>query len=170
MINHKIVEAAASVFRDHGIDIRCPWNGDLDDVERERFEALCSALDAAGVGLGEPKISKSEKPADVTFPDEAVVAAMEHISGCDHDEMVDALQAALRVIGNSDRDPVLWAHCQMLESSRDYWKDKAVRAASVIRDFVRPYASRPERELQWEADLQRDHLAKSLLAFRSLLD
>ena len=42
-----IVEAAARAMAEHGLDIPLPWEGDLDDAERERFEALCAALTAA---------------------------------------------------------------------------------------------------------------------------
>jgi hypothetical protein len=41
------IEAAAKVFCDNGIEITCPWEADLDDVERERFNALVAALAAA---------------------------------------------------------------------------------------------------------------------------
>jgi hypothetical protein len=43
------IEAAVAVLREHGIDIALPWEGDLDDLERERYEALHKALDAARV-------------------------------------------------------------------------------------------------------------------------
>lgn len=36
---------------------------------------------------------------EIVFTDDMVVAAMEKIPGCDHDAMVDALQAALAVAG-----------------------------------------------------------------------
>ena len=41
------LEAAAEVFASHGIDISLPWECDLDDLERERFDALDAALEAA---------------------------------------------------------------------------------------------------------------------------
>ncbi len=41
------IEAAAEVFRHHGVDIHLPWDGDLDDREQELFKALCDALAAA---------------------------------------------------------------------------------------------------------------------------
>lgn len=41
------IEAAAAVMNDHGINICLPWEGDLDDLERERFEALKDAISAA---------------------------------------------------------------------------------------------------------------------------
>ena len=44
---HGEIEAAAKVFRERGVDIRLPWEGDLDDRERELFEALRDALVAA---------------------------------------------------------------------------------------------------------------------------
>ena len=44
---HGEIEAAAEVFRNAGVDIHLPWEGDLDDREREIFEALRDALMAA---------------------------------------------------------------------------------------------------------------------------
>lgn len=41
------VEAASRKFAEFGIDFNCPWDGDLSDLERERFEALKAALAAA---------------------------------------------------------------------------------------------------------------------------
>jgi hypothetical protein len=41
------IEAAAKVMNSHGIDIALPWEGDLDDLERERYEALRDAIAAA---------------------------------------------------------------------------------------------------------------------------
>jgi hypothetical protein len=41
------IEAAAEEMNNHGIDISLPWDGDLDDLERERFDALVAALEAA---------------------------------------------------------------------------------------------------------------------------
>lgn len=45
---HALVEAA-SVFADHGVEIGMPWESDLDDRERELFDALlraCRAYDS----------------------------------------------------------------------------------------------------------------------------
>lgn len=42
---HALVEAA-SEFEERGIDIRFPWECDLDDLERERYEALVWACRA----------------------------------------------------------------------------------------------------------------------------
>jgi len=44
---HGEIEAAAEVFRNHGVDIHLPWEGSLDDREQELFEALREALTAA---------------------------------------------------------------------------------------------------------------------------
>ncbi len=41
------IEAAALVMNDHGIKIYLPWDCDLDDLERERYDALRLALAAA---------------------------------------------------------------------------------------------------------------------------
>lgn len=42
---HALVDAA-SAFEDRGIDFRMPWECDLDDLERERYEALLAACRA----------------------------------------------------------------------------------------------------------------------------
>lgn len=42
---HALVEAA-SAFEKHGIDFYLPWEGDLDDLERERYDALVEACRA----------------------------------------------------------------------------------------------------------------------------
>ena len=39
-----IVEAAAKGMAEHGMDIPLPWNGDLDDEERGRFDGLTAGL------------------------------------------------------------------------------------------------------------------------------
>lgn len=43
------------------------------------------------------EVEKRQRHAPIDLTDEMVVAAMEHIPGCDHDAMVDALQAALKL-------------------------------------------------------------------------
>lgn len=40
------LSAAAAVFADHGIEFSLPWEGTLDDLERERFDALAAACKA----------------------------------------------------------------------------------------------------------------------------
>jgi hypothetical protein len=40
------IEAAISEFARDGITFVAPWQGDLDDLERERFNVLCAAIDA----------------------------------------------------------------------------------------------------------------------------
>jgi len=49
-INKKTREAAltaaAQAFCNRGIEIACPWEGDLDDLEQERFDAMKAAIDA----------------------------------------------------------------------------------------------------------------------------
>lgn len=42
---HALVDAA-SAFDEHGIDFRMPWECDLDDLERERYQALLAACRA----------------------------------------------------------------------------------------------------------------------------
>lgn len=41
------MQAAIDVLDDHGIDFRAPWQCDLDDSEKGRFEALQCAIQAA---------------------------------------------------------------------------------------------------------------------------
>jgi len=38
--------AAAQAFCNRGISIACPWEGDLDDLEQDRFDALVAAIGA----------------------------------------------------------------------------------------------------------------------------
>lgn len=42
---HALVEAV-SAFERRGIDFRMPWECDMDDLERERFQALVEACRA----------------------------------------------------------------------------------------------------------------------------
>lgn len=52
---HALVEAA-SVFENHGVDFRMPWECSLDDLEAERFVALrdaCRAYLGAMNAIGE---------------------------------------------------------------------------------------------------------------------
>lgn len=45
------ISEAAMVFAKHGIEFCLPWNGDLDDLERERYEALVEACHAYAEAL-----------------------------------------------------------------------------------------------------------------------
>lgn len=45
------INAAIAAFSEYGIDFRAPWECDLDDLEHDRFVALCSALAAATASL-----------------------------------------------------------------------------------------------------------------------
>lgn len=38
--------AASQAFCNRGIEISVPWDGDLDDLEQERFDAMVAAIDA----------------------------------------------------------------------------------------------------------------------------
>jgi hypothetical protein len=40
------LSVAAFAFADRGIEFKLPWNGDMDDLEAERFEALLNACRA----------------------------------------------------------------------------------------------------------------------------
>jgi hypothetical protein len=55
------IEAAAEEMNNHGIDIGLPWDGDLDDLERERFDALVAALEAAERVRGAAAANKGRK-------------------------------------------------------------------------------------------------------------
>lgn len=46
-MNIEIIKAAVEVLNRHGFNIADPSEGDLDDLERERFEAVSSAIEAA---------------------------------------------------------------------------------------------------------------------------
>lgn len=46
------ITAAAQAFCNRGIHIACPWEGDLDDLERERYEALVAAIVAHNTIIG----------------------------------------------------------------------------------------------------------------------
>lgn len=48
------IDAARAKFAEHGIDFPAPWDGDLDDLERERFDALVKALEASALSGREP--------------------------------------------------------------------------------------------------------------------
>lgn len=48
------IDAAIKAFAERGIEFSAPWHGDLDDLERERFEALCSAIEAYISAKAEP--------------------------------------------------------------------------------------------------------------------
>lgn len=54
------ISEAAMVFANHGIEFCLPWNGDLDDLERERYEALVEACRAYTAALA-PSPSEAER-------------------------------------------------------------------------------------------------------------
>ena len=47
------ISDAAMVFAGHGIEFSLPWNCDLDDLERERYEALVAACRAYHAAMTE---------------------------------------------------------------------------------------------------------------------
>jgi hypothetical protein len=63
MVTRAELEAARDVLKDHGIYIALPWERDLFDVEKERFEGLKGALEAAArvraLQAGLPAVSTS---------------------------------------------------------------------------------------------------------------
>jgi len=46
MSEEDAISEAAMALRDHGIDIALPWNCDLDDLERARYDGLVAACHA----------------------------------------------------------------------------------------------------------------------------
>lgn len=56
------ITAAAQAFCNRGIAIACPWEGDLDDAERERFDALVAAVGAYTKMLASPAPAESGEP------------------------------------------------------------------------------------------------------------
>lgn len=58
MATKPALEAAAKVMNDGGIEISLPWEGDLDDLERHRYDTFHKALDAAAVGKVVPETDR----------------------------------------------------------------------------------------------------------------
>lgn len=54
MVTEAQITAAAEALNRYGLAISLPWEGDLDDLERERFEALKAALEAAEKAAWQP--------------------------------------------------------------------------------------------------------------------
>lgn len=55
------LSTAAQAMHNHGIPIACPWEGDLDDLELERFAAMVTAIHAYNVARrNEPGTVKGE--------------------------------------------------------------------------------------------------------------
>jgi len=64
------IEKARDILRKHGIDISLPWEGDLDDQERERFEGLKAAVahvrdECAGLGFDAVNAYRSSGESDL---------------------------------------------------------------------------------------------------------
>jgi len=55
-----MLRAAANIFCEAGLPIHLPQDGDLDDVERERYETLRAALSAALAAAWRP-INEADK-------------------------------------------------------------------------------------------------------------
>lgn len=64
---------AAFAFADHGIEFRLPWNGDLDDLEGERYCALVRACRAYHLALTDAQLQAERDQAIAQF--EATAAA-----------------------------------------------------------------------------------------------
>lgn len=62
-VTDAMLRAAANIFCEAGLPIHLPQDGDLDDVERERYEALRAAIEAA---LAEMWQSMDSAPKDGT--------------------------------------------------------------------------------------------------------
>lgn len=48
----KLLEQMAEIMRNHGVEIFCEWEGELDDEEQERFDALVALLDLVETKIG----------------------------------------------------------------------------------------------------------------------
>lgn len=97
------ITAAAQAFCNRGIIIACPWEGDLDDEERERFDALVAAIDSYNALVSPPKAGARELTADEkqVFHDALrdsveVVAAPNHEARRDGVRVTDAVIAQRR--------------------------------------------------------------------------
>lgn len=47
-----LLDKMATAMRQHGIEIYCPWDGDMSDEEQERYEALVAVLDVVEKTIG----------------------------------------------------------------------------------------------------------------------
>lgn len=93
------------LFADMSVDNIRTLLDELDRVEKERDEWQQRAADRdfeaeqrakkqwAAEGLIEQAVRALQRASEIE--DEMVVAAMEHVPGCDHDDMVSAVEAAL---------------------------------------------------------------------------
>lgn len=54
-----LLKAMADALCEHGLDISCPWDGDLTDLEQERFDGLVAVLDV--VEAKHPKIASTDE-------------------------------------------------------------------------------------------------------------
>lgn len=71
--HRKAINAAMAVFCAHGLDISAPWDGDQSDWERERFDALCEAIEAYLAAMGTAEIEEEKplaEPAKPAFADD----------------------------------------------------------------------------------------------------
>ena len=73
MIDDRAVEAAIAKFAEYGIEFASPRDGDLDDLELERYNALCLALTAAAPFLT-PQIPDGWKIVPVEPTEEMIEA------------------------------------------------------------------------------------------------
>lgn len=86
-----IVDAARAALYEHGIDIRAPWDCDLDDLEREHFNGLNAAVDAI---LSAALTPPQTEPGGTVR--EALEAAFDFLGGVDDaSEIRDKLLRAL---------------------------------------------------------------------------
>lgn len=58
---------AAFAFADHGIEFRLPWNGNLDDLEGERYCALVRACRAYHRALTDAQVQAERDQAIAQF-------------------------------------------------------------------------------------------------------
>lgn len=62
------ITGAAQAFCNRGITIACPWEGDLDDEERERFDALVAAIDSFNALRSPPIKAQAEREGEDAGP------------------------------------------------------------------------------------------------------
>lgn len=70
--------------------------GDYERMHAEAVETAAEYIERAEAA----EAQLARQGASINLTDEMVVAAMEHVPGCDHDDMVNALEAALARSGD----------------------------------------------------------------------
>lgn len=58
----RAIECARKVMREHSINISLPWEGDLDDLEQDKYVGLVLACRAYSASLSEDAAPESRQP------------------------------------------------------------------------------------------------------------